>query len=100
MLLLFDQAVSGRESAAKTKLTEMLVERAWRGEDRQGVLDDILAVVSDPDIDDEQVGPLLRERVGLERMRAAWGWPATRACAETGLGLRPVGAKIDVVPHL
>ena len=41
-LLLFDQAISGRESAAKAKVTEALAERARRGEDRQALLDEIL----------------------------------------------------------
>jgi len=31
----------------------------------------ILAIMLDPDVDDERVGPLLREGVGLDRMRAA-----------------------------
>lgn len=44
VLLLFDQAISGRESAARAKLTELLAERARRGEDRQRVLDEILQV--------------------------------------------------------
>jgi hypothetical protein len=72
VLLLFDQAVSGRESAARTRLTEALAERARGGEDRQHLLDEILAIVLDPAVGDEQVGPLLRSRVGLDRMRAAW----------------------------
>jgi hypothetical protein len=28
--------------------------------------------VLDPVVGDEQVGPLLRSRIGMERMRAAW----------------------------
>jgi TnpA family transposase len=71
-LLLFDQAISGRESAAKAKLTEALAERARGGENRQQLLDEILAIVLDPVVGDEQVGPLLRTRIGMERMRAAW----------------------------
>jgi hypothetical protein len=39
VLLLFDQALTGRESAAREKMTEMLAERARRGEDRQALLD-------------------------------------------------------------
>ena len=70
-LLLFDQALSGREAAAKTKLAEAWPQRGRTGEDRQALLDDILAIVLDPDVDDERVGPLLREGVGLDRMRAA-----------------------------
>jgi len=71
-LLLFDQAISGRESAAKQKLTEALAERARGGEDRQALLDEILSIALDPVVADEQVGPLLRTGIGMERMRAAW----------------------------
>ena len=35
------------------------------------MLDEILDIVLDPDVDDEQVGPVVRERIGLDRMRAA-----------------------------
>ena len=35
VVFLFDQAVSGRESAARTRLKEALAERARDGEDRQ-----------------------------------------------------------------
>ena len=71
-LLLFDQALSARESAAKAKLTEVLAERARGGEGRQALLDDILRIVLDPAVADEQVGTRLREGVGLDRMRGAW----------------------------
>jgi hypothetical protein len=67
VLLMFDQALSGREAAAREKLTE----RARTGEDRQALLDDILAVVLDPGVTDGQVGGRLRRDVGHERMRAA-----------------------------
>jgi hypothetical protein len=71
-LLLFDQALSARESAAKTKLNEVLAERARTGENRQALLDEILQIVLDPSVGDELVGTRLREGVGLERMRSAW----------------------------
>ena len=71
-LLLFDQALSARESAAKAKLTEMLAERARGGENRQALLDEILRVVLDPAICDEQIGALLRNGVGMDWMRSAW----------------------------
>jgi TnpA family transposase len=71
-LLLFDQALSGRESAARARLTEVLAERARGGEDRQALLDDILKIVLDPEIGDDQVGARLRGDIGHERMRAAW----------------------------
>ena len=72
VLLLFDQALSGRESAARARLTEVLAERARGGEDRQALLDDILRIVLDLDVGDEQVGARLRGDIGHERMRAAW----------------------------
>ena len=72
VLLLFDQALSGRESAATERLTEVLAERARRGEDRQALLDGILRIVLDPAIRDDQVGARLRGDIGQERMRAAW----------------------------
>ena len=76
VLLLFDQAVSGRESHAKAKMAEALAERGRAGESRQALLDEILDIVLDSDVDDEQVGPRLRERVGMDRMRAARAaWP-------------------------
>ena len=72
VLLLFDQALSGRESAARERLTEALAERARGGEDRQALLDDILKIVLDPDVGDDQIGARLRGDIGRERMRAAW----------------------------
>lgn len=59
-LLLFDQALSGRESAARARLTEVLAERGRGGENRQALLDDILKIVLDPEIGDDQVGARLR----------------------------------------
>jgi hypothetical protein len=64
VLLLFDQALSGREAAAREKLTEVLAERARTGEDRQALLDDILAVVLDPGVTDGQVGGRLAATSG------------------------------------
>lgn len=71
-LLLFDQAISGPESAAKAKMTEALAERARGGENRQALLDEILSILLDPVVGDEQIGGLIRGRVGMERLRAAF----------------------------
>jgi hypothetical protein len=68
---LFDQAVSARESRAKTRTDEALVERAKTGEVRQLLLQVILPVLADPAIPDEQVGGLLREQIGAQRLREA-----------------------------
>jgi len=84
VVLLFDQALSGRESAARTRLREALAERARDGEDRQALLDEILAITLDPQIGEEQVGALLREGIGMGRMRAAWAARKQRLPADHG----------------
>jgi hypothetical protein len=76
VIALFDQAVSARESRARTRTDERLVERAKQGESRQLLMDVILPVLADPAVPDEQVGGLLRERIGMSRLREAvsGGW--------------------------
>ncbi|GAB7037271.1 hypothetical protein JCM9533A_11190 [Catenuloplanes niger JCM 9533] len=69
-LLLFDQAISGREAAAKQKVAEALAERAKGGENRQQLLEEILTIVLDTGIGNEQIGGLLRTGIGPDRMRA------------------------------
>jgi Domain of unknown function (DUF4158) len=70
VIQLFDQAISARETRARLKTDQQLVERAKAGEDRQALLDAILPVLLDPAIPDEEVGGLLRAGVGMERPRA------------------------------
>jgi hypothetical protein len=86
VVALFDQAVSARESRAKTKTDEALVERAKTGEARQLLLQVVLPALADPSIPDEQVGGLLRTTIGMARLREAvsGGWkplPATMAAS-------------------
>ncbi|GIH97778.1 DDE transposase [Planobispora siamensis] len=69
VVALFDQAVSARESRAKAKIDEALVERAKRGEARQLLMEEILPVLADPAVPDEQVCVLLRNRIGMQRLR-------------------------------
>jgi TnpA family transposase len=69
---LFDQAISARETRARFKTDQQLVERAKAGEDRQALLDAILPVLLDPAIPDEEVGGLLRAGLGMARLRAAF----------------------------
>ncbi|WP_225840551.1 hypothetical protein [Streptomyces sp. NK08204] len=47
------------------------VTRAAAGEGRQALLDEILPVLVDTGIEDEMVGGLLRNSIGMERLRAA-----------------------------
>ena len=69
---LFDQAISARESKAAHQMRDALAERGKAGEDRQALLDAVLAIVADPAIPDEEVGGLIRgEKIGWERLRAA-----------------------------
>jgi TnpA family transposase len=69
---LFDQAISARESKAAHQMRDALAERGKAGEDRQALLDAVLAIVADPAIPDEEVGGLIRgEAIGWERLRAA-----------------------------
>jgi hypothetical protein len=69
---LFDQAISARESKAAHQMRDALAERAKSGEDRQALLDAVLAIAADPAIPDEEVGGLIRgEKIGWERLRAA-----------------------------
>ncbi|WP_431903757.1 Tn3 family transposase [Nonomuraea sp. bgisy101] len=78
VVALFDQAVSARESRAKIKTDEALVERAKTGEARQLLLQVILPVLADPGVPDERVGGLLRERIGMGKLRevTTGGWKA------------------------
>ena len=69
VIALFDQAVSARESRARTRTDEELVERAKKGESRQLLMDVILPVLADSLVPDEQVGGLLRERIGMSVLR-------------------------------
>jgi len=81
---LFDQAVSARETRARHKTDQQLVERAKAGEDRQALLDAILPVLLDPAIPDEQVGGLLRAGVGMARLRAAFAQARARLPRDHG----------------
>ncbi|MFG6201215.1 DUF4158 domain-containing protein [Nonomuraea sp. JJY05] len=76
VIALLDQAVSGREPHAKAKTDEALAERAKRGEARQLLMDVILPVLVDPGVPDEHVGGMLRERIGMDKLRevAAVRW--------------------------
>lgn len=44
---LCDQAISARESKAERKMRDALAERSKAGEDRQALLDDLLAIITD-----------------------------------------------------
>lgn len=68
---LYDQAVSATDHRVEHKLEEKLAARAKASEDRLGLLDEVLSVLTDPDVADEAVGALLRGGIGMERLRRA-----------------------------
>ena len=69
LIAVFDQAISARESHAKVKTDKELSDRARKGEARQLLLEVILPVLADPSIPDEQVGGLLRNKIGMQALR-------------------------------
>jgi TnpA family transposase len=82
---LFDQAISARESKAERKMRDALAERGKAGEDRQALLDDLLVIITDPQISDEQIGGLIRgERIGWPRLRSAVTQAAPRLPRDHG----------------
>jgi hypothetical protein len=69
---LFDQAISAKFSTAERRMQEELAERGKAGEDRQALLDELLSIITDPQIPDEQIGGLIRgDTIGWDRLRAA-----------------------------
>ena len=82
---LFDQAISARESKAERKMRDALAERGKTGEDRQALLDDLLAIITDPAVPDEQIGGLIRrDRIGWPRLRSAMAQAAPRLPRDHG----------------
>jgi hypothetical protein len=59
-----DQEFS-RTTGTPSKTDEALVERPKKGEDRQLLVDVILPVLADPSIPDEQIGGILRGKIGM-----------------------------------
>lgn len=93
-LLLFDQAITGREAAAKQRMKEALEDRAKGGENRQALLDEILTIVLDPAIGDEQVGGVLRSAIGGPDAGGMGGAPAAAAARSRASG---DDGRVDVV---
>ncbi|GAB2719059.1 Tn3 family transposase [Arthrobacter bambusae] len=82
---LFDQAISARESKAERKMRDALAERGRTGEDRQALLDDLLAIITDPAVPDEQIGGLIRgDRIGWPRLRSAMAQAVPRLPRDHG----------------
>ena len=94
---LFDQAVSARESKAERTMRDALAERGKAGEDRQALLDDLLAIIADPTIEDEQIGGLIRgERIGWARIRAAMAARAGPSRGRSGPAVAPRLASVHL----
>ncbi|WSY62503.1 DUF4158 domain-containing protein [Nocardia sp. NBC_00881] len=72
VVALFDQAISAKFGQAERRMQQQLAERGKSGEDRQALLDELLAIVTDPQITDEEIGGLIRgDRIGWDRLWAA-----------------------------
>ena len=69
LVAVFDQAISARESHAKVKTDKQLSERARKGEARQLLLEVILPVLADPSVPDDQVGGIIRDKIGMQLLR-------------------------------
>jgi hypothetical protein len=82
---LFDHAISAREGKAERTMRDALAERGKAGEDRQGLLDDLLAIIADTTIADEDIGSVIRgERIGWPRIRAAMAQAVPRLPRDHG----------------
>jgi hypothetical protein len=69
---MFDQAISAKFSAAERRMRDELAERGKTGENRQALLDELLAIITDTQIPDEEIGCLVRgEKIGWDRLRSA-----------------------------
>jgi hypothetical protein len=84
LVQLFDQALAGADSRARTALDERLLAAARANEDRDRLLDELLDVLLDPYVPDDAVGRRLREGVGVERLHAAHRPPEQRITRALG----------------
>lgn len=66
------QALARRDADRRYPILLTLVAQLAVDVLDETLLDEILTIVLDPDVGDEQIGVLLRERVGMDRLRAAW----------------------------
>ena len=85
---LFDQAVSARESRARSKTDEALIERAKKGEARHLLMDVILPVLADPSIPDEEVGRPAAQQHRDEQAAGGWCRADGGRCPATMAGCR------------
>lgn len=85
---MFDQALSGMENRAKRKVKEKLAQRAKNDVNKMDLLEEMLAVTTDTAIPDDQVGGLLRGKIGMDRMRAAAGTQRTGCTGTTDIWTR------------
>jgi NADP oxidoreductase coenzyme F420-dependent/Domain of unknown function (DUF4158) len=105
VVALFDQAVSAREGKAERLMRDALAERGRVGEDRQELLDAILAIVADPAIPDDEVGGLIcGDRIGWARLRAAQSSALPRLPRDHGhlaaLAAGSYGYLRQFIPHV
>jgi len=71
LVQLLDQALAGADSRARHELSERVVDRARTELERGRLLDEVLDVLADPAVPDDQVGRLIRARIGMPRLQVA-----------------------------
>jgi len=71
LVQLLDQALAGADSRARHELSQRVVDRARTEIERGRLLDEVLDVLADPAVADDQVGRLIRARIGMARLQAA-----------------------------
>ncbi len=97
---LFDQAISARESKAERTMRDALAERGKTGEDRQALLDDLLAIITDTGVPDEQIGGLIRgDRIGWHGCVRRWRKPLRGCRAIMGISRRWTAPRVLAAVH-
>lgn len=69
---LFDRLMADHDAKARANMTAELAERARRTEQRQRLLDEVLVLALDNDIATDDLGTLIRDGIGRDRLLAAW----------------------------
>ena len=73
LVQLLDRALAGADSRARHELAERMLDRARAEVNRGRLLDEVLEVLADLAVPDEQVGRLVRARIGMDCCRPPCG---------------------------
>lgn len=84
LVVLFDQALAGADSRARSQLEQRLIAQARAEVDRGTLLDELLEVLADSTIPEGEIGSRIRSRIGMDRLRAAVREPGQRPPRDHG----------------